>query len=82
MNPQSYTNIVTILNRLISHLNKNRQQLGETEVELIPEPQFVDLVQMKAAGKVLEDYMDEDVYLYWQTYVVDQLDSYLTLKEA
>lgn len=76
LNEQSYSNIVTILNRLISHLNKNRQQLGEKEVDLIPEPQFDDLVQMKTLGKELKDYMDADVYQYWQTYIINQLDKY------
>jgi len=32
---------------------------------------------MKALEKELKDYMDLDVYNYWQTYVVDQLDKYL-----
>jgi hypothetical protein len=76
LNEQNYSNIVTILNRLISHLNKNRQQSGEKEADLIPEPQFEDLVQMAASGKVPKDYMDADVYQYWQIYVVNQLDKY------
>ncbi|MFB0921472.1 MAG: ATP-binding protein [Oscillospiraceae bacterium] len=76
LNEQSYSNIVTILNRLISHLNKNRQQAGEQEVDLIPEPHFEDLVQMNASGKEPKDYMDADVYQYWKTYVIDQLDRY------
>ena len=76
LNEQSYTNIVTILNRLISHLNHNRQQNGLTEITLIPEPKFEDLVHRNAAGKELKDYMDADVYQYWQTYIIDQLDKY------
>ncbi len=76
LNEQSYSNIVTILNRLISHLNKNRQQANEKEVDLIPEPQFDDLVRMKAMGKEPKDYMDADVYEYWQIYVINQLDKY------
>lgn len=76
LNEQNYSNIVIILNRLISHLNKNRKQTGEKEVDLIPEPEFDDLVHMKAAGKELKDYMDVDVCRYWETYVIDQLDEY------
>lgn len=78
LNQQSYSNIVTILNRLISHLNKNRSEANIAPVSLIPEPHFDDLVQMKAAGKQLSDYMDNDVFQYWQTYVIDQLDSYFS----
>jgi hypothetical protein len=76
LNEQNYTNLVIILNRIISHLNNNRQQTGEKEVSLIPEPRFDDLVKMKSAGKEIKDYMDNDVYLYWQTYVVEKLDDY------
>jgi len=76
LNEQNYSNLVIVLNRIISHLNKNRQQKGEQEVSLISEPSFDDLVQMKALGKEPKDYMDTDVYTYWQTYVIDQLDNY------
>lgn len=76
LNKQSYSNLVIILNRLISHLNNNRIRSGEQLVDSIPEPIFDDLVQMKIKGKELKDYMDPDVYLYWQTYVVDNLDKY------
>lgn len=76
LNQQSYSNLVIILNRLISHLNKNRTKANETIVSLIPEPHFDDLVQMKKAGKKVSDYMDPDVLQYWQTYVIDKLDSY------
>lgn len=76
LNEQSYSNLVIILNRLISHLNNNRIKMGEAPVELIPKPHFDDLVQMRIKGKEVKDYMDADVYLYWQTYVVENLDKY------
>ncbi len=78
LDEQSYSNLVTILNRLISHLNNNRIGAGEQPVELIPEPRFDDLVQMQKKEKELKDYMDADVYLYWQTYVVNNLDNYFS----
>lgn len=80
LNEQSYTNLVIILNRLISHLNNNRTKSGEKPVDLIPEPQFDDLVQMRKKRKEIKDYMDADVYLYWQTYVVENLDKYFADK--
>jgi hypothetical protein len=76
LNAQNYSNLVTILNRIISHLNNNRRQTGQSVVALIPEPNFDDLVQMKEKGKEQKDYMDADVYRYWQAYVLDRLDEY------
>ena len=82
LNKQSYSNLVIILNRLISHLNNNRIKIGEDPIELIPEPQFDDLVQMRIKGKEIKDYMDSDVYLYWQTYVIENLDKYFADKDT
>jgi hypothetical protein len=76
LNEQVYSNLVIILNRLITHLNNNRQLVGLIDISLIPYPEFKDRVQMKAEGKEPKDYMDADVYTYWQTYVIDQLDDY------
>lgn len=52
------------------------------EVSLIPIAQFADKVQMKIDGKELKDYMDADVYKYWQTYVIEQIDEYLKREEV
>ncbi len=78
LNQQNYPNLIIILNRLISHLNKNKIKSGEKLVELIPIPQFDDLVQMRRKGKTLKDYMDEDVCAYWETYVIKRLDEYFS----
>lgn len=74
LNEQSYTNLIIVLNRLISHLNKNR---NGNEISLIPDPHFDDQVQRKLKGTSLKDYMDADVYEYWQVYVIDKIDQYL-----
>jgi len=79
LNKQNYTNIVVILNRIISHLNKNRTREEKKEVSLIQKPKFDDLVQMKALNKNINDYMDENICKYWQMYVIDKLDDYLKL---
>ncbi len=76
LNKQNYSNLVYILNRLISHLNNNRKISGEEEVALIDSPNFANLVQMKKEGKTDTDYMDKDVCEYWNTYVIEQLDDY------
>ena len=77
LNRQNYTNLVTILNHLIGHLNKNRVFRGEPEVALIPDPNFEDDVQMLIKGTTLEDYMDREVCQYWKVYVLDHIEEYL-----
>ncbi|MFI3327010.1 MAG: ATP-binding protein [Clostridia bacterium] len=76
LNKQSYSNLVLILNRLISHLNNNKKIRQEDQVKLIETPNFPDLVQLQREGKPYKDYMDKDVYDYWETYVIKQLDAY------
>lgn len=74
LNEQNYTNLVIILNRLLTHLNNNR--VGK-EMSLISQPHFDDKVQMKSKGTSVTDYMDKEVIDYWQTYVLDKINSYL-----
>lgn len=76
LNRQNYSNLVTILNRLISHLNNNRKISGVNDVPLINNPDFPDLVQMRKEKKSDIDYMDRDICEYWETYVIAQLDNY------
>lgn len=79
----NYTNLITILNRAIKHLNNNKISRYETTVTLIPMPIIPDAVQRKKDGnKNPQDYMDKDVLDYWQTYVIDHIDQYLTTCES
>jgi hypothetical protein len=78
LNQQNYTNLVTVLNRLIAHLNKNRELAGAASVSLLDVPAFPDLVQMDAEGKKVADYMDSNLCTYWKTYVLDRLDEYIS----
>lgn len=79
LNQQNYCNLVTVLNRLITHLNKNREIAGTTPVPLIDVPVFPDLVQMNAEGKTASDYMDSKLCTYWKTYVLDKVDKYISI---
>lgn len=81
LNKQNYVNLITILNHLISHLNKNRTFRREAEVALIPEPNFEDDVQMMMRGRKIEEYMDSEVCQYWKVYVLDHLEEYLQSQE-
>lgn len=78
LNQQNYGNLVTVLNRLIAHLNKNREIVGTTPVSLLDVAVFPDLVQMKAEGKTASNYMDLNLCTYWNTYVLDKLDEYIS----
>lgn len=80
LNAQNYKNIVVILNRAIKHLNNNRRLRGQPEVDLIAEVEIPDKVQMQKCGKSITDYVDGDVYEYWNEYIIKQIDTYLALK--
>lgn len=82
LNRQNYINLITILNHLIGHLNKNRSFRGDPEVTLIPEPNFDDDVQMLIKGTSLEDYMDREICQYWKVYVLDHIEEYLHPEKA
>ena len=77
LNKQNYTNIVTILNRTISHLNNNRKISKKPQVDLIPILKIKDKVQAEAEGKTEKDYMDKKVKKYWESYVEKEIDKYL-----
>ena len=77
LNAQNYKNIVMILNRAINHLNNNRRLRGQHEVKLIEDVEIPDKVQMQKNGTSIIDYVDNDVYEYWNEYVLKQIDSYV-----
>jgi Molecular chaperone, HSP90 family len=77
LNQQNYINLVTVLNRIITHLNKNREIAGAVLVSLLDVPIFPDLVQMDSEKKIASDYMDLNLCKYWKSYVLDKLDVYI-----
>ena len=82
LNAQNYKNIVVILNRAIKHLNNNRRLRRQPEVDLIEEVEIPDKVQMQKNGTSLMDYMDNDVYEYWNEYVIKQIDTYIAQSKS
>lgn len=78
LNQENYKHIVTILNQIIEHLNKNRSLRNQNTIELIPSPVFKDEVDMKAEGKTIKDYMDPTIVRYWTTYIEDKISEYLS----
>ncbi len=66
-----YNQVISVVNRLITHLNKNRVVTGRDPATLLNKVDFPDKVQLKALGKTEQDYMDPVFYEYWKTYVLD-----------
>lgn len=81
LNEIKYNYIVSILNRLISHLNKNRNVSGLKPISLLAEIKVPDKVELKRLNKTPLDYMDQQLIEYWQTYVVDRGESYFKQEE-
>lgn len=71
-----YNYLVVILNRLIRHLNKNREVSGLPTVPILQEIHILDKVELKKLKKSPIDFMDNKLVEYWNTYVVEQADTY------
>ncbi len=74
---QLYEDILTILTRIMLHLNQNRIIRGEKEISIPKKPIFPDKVELKKLGKTIRDYMDPTILEYWDTYVLEQVDKYI-----
>lgn len=71
-----YNYLIVILNRLISHLNKNRIVSGLKDIPTFKEAKIPDKVELKTLRKTEKDYMDQMILDYWTTYVIDQSEEY------
>lgn len=76
LNGIKYNQVIGVVNRLISHLNKNREVVGVEPAPLLEKVVFPDRVQLKALGKTEEDYMDSIFCEYWKTYVIEGCKAY------
>ena len=65
-----------MVNRLISHLNKNRIVSGLKDIPTFKEAKIPDKVELKTLRKTEKDYMDQMILDYWTTYVIDQSEEY------
>lgn len=77
-----YNYLVNIFNRLISHLNKNREVSGMPQVPVLSEVHIPDMVELKRLGKTPIDFMDSTLVEYWNTYVIEQADTYFTIQAS
>ena len=64
----------------MAHLNQNRIVRGEKEIPLPDLVAFPDDVVLKERGKTIRDYMDPLILKYWDTYVLDNVDSYINFR--
>lgn len=71
-----YNHIIAVINRLIVHLNKNRIVQNIEPAPLLEHVDFPDKVQLKETGMLESDFMDKEFMKYWNTYVVDNCDTY------
>ena len=77
LKPNDYINIVKILNRVIKHLNKNKEVNGENLIEELQIPQIPDDVQLKKRGLSYTDFYDNELMEYWNEYVVKNAEQYI-----
>lgn len=77
LDAKKYNDFISVLNRLIDHLNKNREIRGEQLANLLPRVNFPDKVQLSEEKKVETDYMDQKVLAYWNKYIRDNAKTYI-----
>lgn len=75
-----YNQVIDIMNRLIAHLNKNRQITETVLVPMLERANIPDKVVLARENKTIFDYMDSDILIYWNAYVVTGCEDYLKEK--
>ena len=70
---EKYNDLIDVLQKVITHLNQNRSVKREAEAHIPEHVDFPDDVTLKRLGKKIEDYMDQDICEYWNTYVIDKM---------
>jgi len=71
----NYAGIVSSLNKMIVHINKGRKMKKESVIDLFEEIKFPNKVELQRKGQTSKDLMDNDIKLYWKTYVEEHKDN-------
>ncbi|WEV47281.1 ATP-binding protein [Bifidobacterium sp. ESL0690] len=79
---KTYIELVAILNQLIDHINKAREIKNEVKVIRFPEPQIPDDAELAQLHTTVNDYMDSDIQTYWNCFVENGLDDYISELKA
>ena len=69
LNKDSYINIIFTLNKIIEHINTGRKIKSKDLLELFPEITFPDQVKLDSERKTIQDYMNDDIKTYWDSYI-------------
>lgn len=72
-----YNQLVAVINRLINHLNKNREAIGSTKAATLSAISFPDKVELRKTSKTEADFMDQLLLEYWNTYVTENAAQYM-----
>ena len=76
LNEKNYNYILEIINRIISHLNKNREIAGLDLVPCYKKATIPDKVHLRDLGKTETDFMDSTILKYWKIYVLEEAEKY------
>lgn len=74
---KTYLFLVSMFNRIISHLNAGRRANGESEISLIDEPSFPSEIELARSGENIATYMDKDIVEHWDFYILKNVDKYM-----
>lgn len=72
-----YFSVITILNRMIDHINLGREIRMESEVKRFDDQEIPPDIELSKAGKTIEDVMDPLIKEYWAFYVTSNEKKYL-----
>jgi len=77
-----YNQLVVVINRLINHLNKNREAIGSIKAATLSAISFPDKVELRKIKKTETDLMDQLLLEYWNTYVTKNAAQYMADSKA
>ncbi|MGD9807967.1 MAG: ATP-binding protein [Deferribacterales bacterium] len=75
---EEYQYIVSVLNRMIEHLNSGREINDKTLIPKFPDAHIPNKFELEQTGKVERDFMDTSIVSYWDCYVTSEVSQYLT----
>ena len=73
----NYTALVSLINRLIGHVNVGRQMKSEPEVPLITETTLPSELELFKKGETFEQYMNTTIKDCWACFVEKDLQTYM-----
>ena len=78
---RTYCFVVSLLNKMIEHINRGREIRSEALVGYFPEATIPDKLELSHQHKTAEDFMDSTIKECWELYVTPHLQQYLDSME-